>query len=170
MTVRVTARRRVVCRAVVPLPLTARQAWGQLRDFHRYAAHDHFHAGFLIEGGVPQAGARLTIEHRYGPFRTRRVGRILRWREGEGFAFSDLSIGDARRAFPHVLRMSVGPTSEATCALTIAVTGRWTAPTPRWIARLWLAWVFLQIVQKTRNGLLLFAATSQRPGAPQIRS
>lgn len=163
MTIRVLPSRRVICRATVTLPLTARQAWGQLRDFHRYAAHDHFHAGFVIDGGVPRAGAGLTIEHRYGFFRTTRVGKILFWREGVGYAFSDLCRHDAQRAFPHVLRMTLEdrPT-EGTCQLMIRVTGRWTARTPRWVGRLWLAWVFVSIVQRVRNQLLAFAIHQQK--------
>lgn len=157
MTVRVHHGGRVDCRADVPLPLTVRQAWGQLRDFHRYAAHDHFHAGFRIEGGVPRAGARLVILHRYGPFTVERAGRIVLWREGEGFAFSDLSRRNARRAFPHVLRMTLCDAGPDACVLQVRVGGRWTAWTPRWAARLWLAWVFLSIVQRVRNQLLRYA-------------
>jgi hypothetical protein len=155
MTIKVSPSRRVVCEASIALPLTARQAWGQLRDFHRYAAHDHFHAGFTIEGDVPRAGAKLTIEHRYGPFRLQRVGRIVRWREGDGYAFSDLSSRAPGANFPHVMSLRVADASGG-CVVTIRVTGRWTAASPRWMARLWLAWVMLSMVQRTRNGLMAF--------------
>jgi hypothetical protein len=155
MKIEVSATGRVVCEAQLPLPLSARQAWGQLRDFHRYAAHDHFHAGFTIQGEVPRAGAGLTIEHRYGPFRLQRVGRIVRWREGDGYAFSDLSLRGTGRSFPHVMSLRVAD-KPGGCVVTVRVTGRWTAPTPRWMARLWLAWVVLSIAQRTRNGLLAF--------------
>ena len=155
MRVLVSQTGRVVCEARLTLPLTARRAWGQLRDFHRYAAHDHFHAGFSIEGDVPRAGARLTIEHRYGPFRLQRVGRIVRWREGDGYAFSDLSSRGPRHGFPHVMSLRVADTPDG-CIVVVRVTGRWTTPTPRWMTRLWLAWVLLSITQRTRNNLLTF--------------
>jgi hypothetical protein len=156
MTISVSRSRRVNCEASLALPMSARQVWGQLRDFHRYASHDHFHAGIAVEGGVPRAGAALAIAHRYGPFRVRRVGRILRWREGDGFAFSDLSTRGPRAGFPHVLaiRVSDAPTG---CVVNIRVTGRWTAPTPRWMAPVWLWWVMVSITQRTRNDLLAFS-------------
>ena len=40
-----------------------------------------------IEGALPRAGAALTMRHRYAGFRVERVGRILRWRENEGYSF-----------------------------------------------------------------------------------
>jgi hypothetical protein len=181
MTLHLSPGGRVRCEAVIALPMSARRAWGQIRDFHRYAAHDHFHAGFTIAGNVPRAGADLTIEHRYGPFGLQRVGRILRWREGDGWAFSDLSRRGRRVGFPHVLSMRLADTADG-CELAIRVTGQWTAPTPRWVARLWLWWVMNAIVQTTRNQLLAFCqaaihfgvvrpatATSNSAGASAIR-
>ncbi|MGC4032147.1 MAG: hypothetical protein QM754_10530 [Tepidisphaeraceae bacterium] len=164
MIVRVTAARRVICREEIVLPLSARQAWGQLRDFHRYACHDPFHARIRINSGVPRVGAELHIDHRYGPFRARRRGRILRWREGVGFAFSDLSLANPKRGFPHILSLTVRDSGSEECRLIIRVGGKWTAPTPRWIARLWLRWVFLVVVQRTRNDLLRFALSQRVAG------
>lgn len=132
--IRVSGTWRVTCEASFTVPMSARRAWGQIRDFHRYAAHDHFHAGFTIEGDVPRAGAAITIDHQYGPFGIRRVGRIVRWREGEGFAFSDLSARGPRCGFPHVMAIQVADIDTG-CRVTVRVTGRWTAPTPRWMAR-----------------------------------
>ncbi len=157
MTVTVTPGGRVDCRAAVELPMSAVTAWGQLRDFHRYASHDHFHAGFAIEGGRPRAGAALRILHRYGPLRVTRIGRIVRWREGEGYAFSDLSAAGPRRGFPHVLSYRLEAVDDSRCRLHLRVGGRWTAPVPRWAARAWLWWVFASIVVRVRNELLRFA-------------
>ena len=162
MTIRVYNSRRVECIARAALPMSARRAWGQIRDFHRFAAHDPFHANIAIDGQVPQAGARLSIEHRYGPLRIRRVGRILKWREGVGFAYSDLSQRGTRCGFPHVMSIAVaGSDARDTSILTVRVTGRWTLPVPRWMALMWLRWVMATIEHRTRNDLLAFLVATQ---------
>lgn len=103
MTIRISPTGRVVCSATLQLPLSAGKAWGQLRDFKSSATHDPFHAAITIEGGTPRSGARLTILHRHLLWQSTRAGEILRWKEGSGFAFSDLCQTDSSRAFPHVL-------------------------------------------------------------------
>ena len=164
--VNLSASGRVDCRAVIDVPLSAVAAWGQLRDFGRYARHDYFHAHFEVSGGVPRAGARLRIGHRFGPFAVGRVGRIVRWREGEGYAFSDLSTAGPRRGFPHVFSYRLEAVDECRCRLHLRVGGRWTAPVPRWAARAWLWWVFSAIVVRVENDLLRFAlARGQKVGA-----
>src|SRR3954453_15510352 len=104
--VRVGRAGDVCCRAALHLPMSAGAAWGELRDFTRYASQDTFHAEFRIEGGVPRRGARFTVTHRFLLFSVDRVGRILRWQELErstapsgcppgrpaGYSFSDLSL------------------------------------------------------------------------------
>lgn len=161
MTVTVSPGGRVACAATLDLPMPASAAWGQLRDFGRYARHDPFHAGFRIARGVASAGASLEIDHRLGPFRVRRVGRVLSWREWDGrsagYAFSDLSTAGPRRGLPHVFSYRLTATGPHACRLLVRVGGRWTAPTPHWIARLWLGWVFAVVVTRVRNGLLRFA-------------
>ncbi len=137
--------------------MSASVAWGQLRDFRSSASHDPFHAGIKIEGGVPRAGARLEILHRHLFWQSVRVGRILRWQEGSGFAFSDLCRGDSSRAFPHVLSYQLEAVSEKACRLNLFVGGRWTANVPRSIGRIWLWWVFSQVVRTVENQMLRFA-------------
>lgn len=162
MTVNLSPTGRVDCRAVIALPMSAVTAWGQLRDFAKYASHDHFHAGFEVEGGRPLAGARLRILHRYGPFRVHRVGRIVRWTEGEGYAFSDLSTAGPRRGFPHVLSYRLEAVDERRCRLHLRVGGRWTAPVPRWAARAWLWWVFASVATRVENELVAFKVARAR--------
>jgi len=121
--VRIHRSGRVDCRAELQLPLPAPAAWGQLRDFRRSASHDYFHCDIHIEGGTPRLGAGLVLEHRFGPFRVRRVGRILRWREwGDdsqsargngrctpaGYSFSDLSTAGARAGFKQCVKRWLG--------------------------------------------------------------
>ena len=147
--------------------MAATAAWGQLRDFERYAATDHFHADIQIDGGRPRSGARIEMTHRYLGIALTRVGRIVRWVEAPhdrpGFAFSDLSRRGTTVAFPHVLSMTLRDTTDG-CTLRIRVGGRWTSPVPRWAARLWLRWVFAHIVCTTSARLLAYAVwRSSRP-------
>ena len=121
MTVRVTALGVVDCRATLEIPLSAISVWGQIRDFHRYARHDFFHAEIAIDGGVPRPGAKLTLYHRYLGFRIWRTGRILIWREGTGYSFSDLSTRGPRAGFPHVFGYRFEATGPMCCRLHIRV-------------------------------------------------
>src|SRR5947199_3250418 len=91
MSVRISRRGVVCCRAFLDVPLSVRIVWGQLRDFQRFARQDPFHASINIDGGIPRAGTSLTLSHRYAGLRIPRVGRILVWREEAGYSFSDLS-------------------------------------------------------------------------------
>jgi hypothetical protein len=146
---------RVECFARIELPLAIGRAWGQLRDFRTFAAQDFFHADVRVDGNGPRAGASIEIPHRFGPFRVTRVGRILRWEEGRGYSFSDLSRRGPRAAFPHVYRYALRATDVGGCALEISIRGRWTLrAVPRWVVRLWLLWVFSHIVRSVQNQLL----------------
>jgi hypothetical protein len=163
--IRVTVGRRgrVECFARLELPLSAGRAWGQLRDFRTFAAQDFFHTGVRVRGDVPRAGAAIEIPHQFGPFRVTRVGRILSWEEGSGYSFSDLSRRRPRAAFPHAYRYEVNSLDAARCCLDVSIRGRWTLRIlPRWLVRLWLAWVFSHIVRSVENRLLV-AALPTRP-------
>jgi hypothetical protein len=163
MIIRIFPSRRVVCDATIELPISAGAAWGQLRDFQSSARHDPFHSKIWIEGNVPKTGANLRIEHRYLLARATRVGRILRWEERVGFAFSDLREKFPSRAFPHVLSYRLEHLTNSTSRLRIRVGGRWTAPIPRWLGRIWLWWVFSHVVRTVQNQLLRFALVIRRP-------
>jgi hypothetical protein len=162
--VTVTPAGRVRCRAVVELPVGASVAWGQLRDFRRFAAQDFFHAAVRVERGGVRRGARLEIDHRFGPYAVTRVGRILQWSEDVGYSFSDLSRRGPRAGFPHVYCYRLRPAGPSRCVLEITVVGRWTARfLPRWVIRVWLRWVFSHIVASVRNTLLLLALRDASP-------
>jgi hypothetical protein len=144
------------------LKLSPLSVWGQLRDFRRYAAQDLFHAEIKIEGGLPRAGAVLRLSHRYCGLRVPRHGRILFWREGVGFSFSDLSFRGPRHGFPHVFTFRIEPLPNGT-RLQIRVTGLWTPRfCPRQLARLWLLWVFRQVVRCVHNELLIYQFWRER--------
>jgi hypothetical protein len=167
MTVHAGRDGRVDCRAAIPLDLPAAAAWGQVRDFARYASHDYFHADLRVDGGVPRQGAALRLTHRHAGVRVERVGRICWWEEGVGWAFSDLSRRGPRHGFPHVLVVRVeaagtGVGGASRCVLHVAVRGRWTAAwVPPALRRLWLAWVFAYVVSRTRNDLWAYQAARQ---------
>lgn len=147
----------VTCAAQVNLPLSATAAWGQLRDFARYAQQDFFHADIEIEGDIPRSGAAIRLTHRYAGLSVCRHGRILTWREGVGYSFSDLSFRGPRAGFPHVFRYHLEQRGESACQLQITVRGLWTAQwIPRWAARLWLLWVFGHVLRIVRANLLVF--------------
>lgn len=156
---------RVTCQAAVPFDLTARSVWGQVREFARYAAHDYFHHDVRVEGGVPRQGAGLRLSHRYAGVSVERVGRILLWREGVGFAFSDLSLAGARAGFPHVFALRIESVGERRSVVHLSVRGRWTARrVPLWARRAWLRWVFSYVVVRTRNELLAYQIARGSPG------
>ena len=137
--------------------MSAARTWGQLRDFRKYACKDPFHADLRIDRGVPRAGAAITLYHRYIGIRIRRVGRILIWREGSQFAFSDLSLRGPRCGFPHVMSCRIDPVDEQRCTITIRVRGLWTSRRlPRFIVRVWLWWVFNHFQHGIENEMLRY--------------
>ena len=124
-------------------------------------------------GRRPRAGAALAIRHRFLGFGVDRVGRILRWHEFDpadarpaGYSFSDLSARGPRHGFPHVFGYSLRPAGRNNdrCRLQVAVRGRWTAPVPRWAAKLWLWWVFAHVVLSVRNAFLAAAVARGNSG------
>lgn len=167
MKITITQSGRVCCETEMYLPLSASVAWGQLRDFQRFSSVDYFHINPRVERGRVQAGARLEMDHRFGPFFVIRAGRILRWCEWSeagppaGFAISDLSLHGSRTGFPHTISFRLRD-ERLGCSLRINVGGLWTARwIPRWMARLWLRWVFSHIVSRARSELLAHALWRQ---------
>jgi hypothetical protein len=177
--IHVCPRGRVECRAAIELPLPPLRAWGQLRDFTRFASHDYFHAEIHVDGNVPRAGAKLRLTHRYLLPRVHRVGRLLRWREWDqadplaccGYSFSDLSRRGPRRGFPHVFSYYLRAAGPGACQLEVVVRGLWTArAVPPWAARLWLWWVFGHVVNSVRNDLLTHAVALPAPRSVMMHS
>lgn len=158
------ARSGVVdCQGSLKVPLPAISVWGQIRDFARYARQDIFHADPSIEGGIPTQGARIRLSHRYMGLRFERVGRILVWREGIGYAFSDLSRRGPRAGFPHVFSFRIEPLDAGCCWLHVRVRGLWTArAVPRIAARIWLRWVFAHVMRSVETELLMYRLWRQR--------
>jgi hypothetical protein len=163
--VRVDARHRVQCQRVISLPLTRRQVWGQLRDFHRYACHDMFHVRLTPDGNGYRQGTKFRLTHRFLGVTLERHGRILQWQEEQGYSFSDLSARGARYGFPHTFRYVIREVADG-CELEVTIRGRWTATwVPRVVARVWLWWVFAKLTGSVESDLLMFALALQRRGA-----
>ena len=118
--------------------------WRIVADLPRFGCYDPFHRRIIVMGPRLERGVDLAIEHRFAGVAFWRFGRVLRWREGESLAFSDISAGGERTGFPHVFFVKVGahPQCAAHTLLAIRVRGRWTA---RWIPHP-LAWLWLRFI------------------------
>lgn len=143
--VQLTQAWRVDCRASIPLPISSRAAWGQMRDFRRFVSCDPFHT--RVDPDRESSGANaFTLWHGWQLLRFPRRGRILKWAEGSGYTFSDLSRRHPRKGFPHIYEYRLIPTSSVTSLLQVTVRGRWTATwLPRWLIRVWLGGVMMLI-------------------------
>lgn len=127
------------------VPVSVAVAWGEMRDLSRFLAIDPLHARVRVINGPERhagQGSRLVIEHRFLGIGPDRVGRVLRWREGSGFAISDLSKRGGDVGFPHVISYDLTPIGPDRCRLDISTRGRWTAiRVPRLLAWFWLWWI-----------------------------
>jgi hypothetical protein len=150
MTIQCDHNGRVLAAVSIDLPLPAISVWGQMRDLPGFATLDLFHDQIeIVAGDEPcnhaAAGIALRIHHRFGPCRLIRIGRILKWREGCGYSFSDLSARGRSIGFPHIYTYTIRPRSAGTSRLSLMVTGRWTA---HWIpTALRKAWLWLVMAQ-----------------------
>lgn len=151
---RVTARMRVECD--VPLETAQRL----LRDFRTFLTTDPLHQRITFDHGEPDdpetiRGEAITIRHAMRGVHIDRAGRILRWRPGFELVVSDLSRRGRSVGFPHMCRYVLSERRPRGHSLLYEVRGVWTARwVPRWIVRLWLAWV----MAATRGRLLAHLA------------
>jgi hypothetical protein len=146
LTVVIDRQWRVRAARTLDLPLPASAVWGQMRDFRRFIAIDSLHTTVIAPPGAIDvanpAGAPLIIPHRFLGIGPDRIGRILRWHEGRGYVFSDLSRRGVRSGFPHVCAYEVSAAGPEHSRLTVWARGKWTAVwVPRPLARLWVWWV-----------------------------
>jgi hypothetical protein len=145
VTITIDSAWRVRASGTVDVPVSATAAWGQMRDVLGFLAIDPLHVKVEAtsqpdEAGSPR-GMQLVLRHRLAGIGPDRVGRVLTWREGEGYAVSDLSRRGVRVGFPHVCIYRVEPRVAGGSRVTIAARGVWTARwMPRWLVRAWLWW------------------------------
>lgn len=135
------------------VPLPAVDVWSRIARLEEFVCLDPFHCRVTLMRPAPGVGVDMVIEHAVLGIHLLRFGRILRWREGEGYAFSDMSRRGRRHGFPHVFFVRLVPFGEDRCRLTIEVRGRWTLPlVPARLGMIWLRWVANQharILQKS---------------------
>jgi len=129
--------------------------WKQVRDLPRFLTIDPFHDEVTLMRDEPEKGVDLVLSHNAFGRRFLRFGRILAWREGVGYTFSDLSAGGAWVGFPHVFMIEIEPTAETQLLrLTIRVRGRWTSRlVPVWIGRWWILLVAREHARLLRKAL-----------------
>jgi hypothetical protein len=135
--------------------LSTGQMWKRVSDLPDFLTIDPFHEQVTLQRAQPCAGVDLALHHNMFGLRFVRFGRILSWREGRSYAFSDLSRHDRPRegrrhrgrwqGFPHVFFVEIVSQGDDRCQLVIKVRGKWTSRLmPVVVARLWLRWVFIE--------------------------
>ncbi len=145
--------------------------WRRVADLTHFLTIDPFHEFVSLGGQAPAAGVELALAHNAAGLRFMRFGRIVRWSEGRGYEFSDLSARGRQRGFPHVFYVQVDPLDEEhrefkrndrrTCGdslarsrLTVRVCGKWTSQwIPVWVGRLWIRWVCREHARLLCKGL-----------------
>jgi hypothetical protein len=136
------------------VPRPCDEVWRIVADLPSFLCIDPFHARVHVLGPRLEAGASLVLEHRAFGFTFPRFGRLLRWDEGRGYAFSDLSARGPGRGFPHCFFVTVEPGEAARTWLRVRVRGRWTA---RWLppgfGRWWLRYVCAEHARLLRTAL-----------------
>lgn len=151
-------RGRIYLRGTLDLPLRVSVVWGQMRHFAHFITLDPFHVHIDIIDNQAETAARLVIHHRFFLIHIIRVGHILKWREGQGYSFSDLSKRGPRVGFPHVFTYDVQSNGIDASRLSITVRGRWTANfLPQWAIKLWLRWVLGRTLDRVQQELLTLA-------------
>jgi hypothetical protein len=117
--------------------------WACVADFAHFVTIDPFHSRIVVLGPELKPGVELALEHRAFGIRFFRFGRLLKWREGRGYTFSDVSgVRGSRGFFPHVFVFAVEPGGHGSTRLSVTIRGRWTARhLPRWVGRWWFRFV-----------------------------
>jgi hypothetical protein len=137
-------RRRIRTRITITTPMALDQLWRRVADLPRFLVIDPFHERVILMRERPATGVHVVLEHNAFGRRFERFGRILTWREGAEFAFSDLSRRGTRVGFPHAFFVFVRPSADGQpgSELSIEVRGKWTS---RWIpprfGRWWVHYV-----------------------------
>ncbi len=138
---------------------SAADAWNLISDLPRFLTIDPFHDRVTLMRDRPEVGVDLVLSHNAFGRRFLRFGKIIAWREGNGYTFSDLSPRGPKQGFPHVFMINIEPqpTVESTSPitrLTIHVRGRWTSRlVPVCLGRLWVWLVVREHARLLRKGI-----------------
>ena len=161
-----TARSRVVDRSgkgsridlaiEIDTPRTTAEVWALLADLPRFVAIDPLHGRVIVLGPALVPGVELAIEHVVFGITRFRFGKLLTWRDGCGYSFSDLSPKGALGLFPHVFDFAIEPGAREGLAtrLTVRVRGKWTSRwLPCWAGRCWVHYVSREHALMLREAL-----------------
>lgn len=136
----------------IAVPRPHAEVWPIVADLPRFGCIDPFHRRVILLNPPLKHGAALALEHGAFGVTFWRFGRLLKWREGECYAFSDLSARGCRHGFPHVFFVRVTADGPGKTRLEVRVRGKWTARlTPGWLARCWLRYVCLEHARLLRR-------------------
>lgn len=67
------------------------EVWALIRDLPRFLTIDPFHDKVTLMRDQPALGVDLVLSHNAFGLRFLRFGKIIAWREGSGYTFSDVS-------------------------------------------------------------------------------
>lgn len=149
----------------VQVALPASTVWGQMRDLRRFVTRDPLHVRVDLLSTRLEPGAEMVILHRLLGIGVTRRSRLLRWEEGRGYAFSDLSLRGKTVGFPHVCSYDLREIDAEHAEVTFAARGRWTATwMPRWLVRLWLHWVIRDTTARIGHELHAYRKFLERRG------
>lgn len=150
---------KIYARIEIAIPISKNKLWEIISNLENFLCIDPFHSRIVIMGTRICQGTDIALEHQVLGFRFLRFGRILSWREGQGYAFSDLSAKGPRIGFPHVFFIEISPLCEKEkfnySQLSITVKGKWTV---RWVPRVLRHWWLNKICQE--HALLLMKGLS----------
>ncbi len=145
----------------IDIPKSAEELWKIISDPEKFLCIDPLHSRVVVMGTCPLPRTDILLEHQILGFRFLRFGKILSWRLGKGYSFSDLSAKGPRFGFPHVFFIEISDlpeekkTNRRRSKLSIVVKGQWTA---RWIPRALRHWWLNKICHE--HALLLMKGLS----------
>ena len=154
--------RAIEIRIELDVPLSAAELWNRVAELPTFLTIDPFHERVVLMRDKPAAGVDLVLWHNGFGRRFARFGRILSWREGQGYMFSDLSPRGPRRGFPHVFCIAIEPIGDEDrlkpglqrSRLIIAVRGKWTSHVvPVFVGRWWIWLVCREHARLLQKGL-----------------
>ncbi|MBC7854957.1 MAG: hypothetical protein IAF94_16110, partial [Pirellulaceae bacterium] len=150
--------RKVDIEIVLDVARSRGELWNLISDLPRFLTIDPFHDQITLMRVRPAIGVDLVLSHNALGRRFLRFGKIIAWRDGSGYTFSDLSPRGPKQGFPHVFMidlqsLSVTPEVRPLIRLTIHVRGRWTSRlAPVWLGRLWVWLVVREHARLLRKG------------------
>lgn len=151
--------RKVDIEIVLDVARSRGELWDMISDLPRFLTIDPFHDRVTLMRDEPAVGMDLVLSHNAFGRRFLRFGKIIAWREGSGYTFSDLSPRGPKQGFPHVFMIDlqslpVTPENTPLTRLTIHVRGRWTSRlAPVWLGRLWVWLVVREHARLLRKGI-----------------